>query len=374
MINQARLVKTFTDLVKIDSESKNEIDVAIYIKNKLKKLGISYKIDSSKKLTKSNHGNIIATLGKNKKYPTILLSSHMDTVTNGKGIKPVVKKNYITSDGRTILGADDKSGLAIILETLEVLKKNKLKHCNIEVAITTCEEIGLLGARYLDYKLLKAKEGIVLDSTSPERLVFKGPSSDYFNITIRGIEAHSGINPEHGLSSIAVSAEIITKMKTGRINKNTTINIGRINGGSAVNIVPGQTEIMCEIRSHNERKIKSELNKIKKTLTAANKKYKKINKNFNASIKVNRIYNSINIPKNIFIIKSILSTCKDFNYKVDLVETGGGADANFFVQNGIDTVNLGTGMREFHTTKEKLILKEFYQSANIVLNSLIIKS
>jgi tripeptide aminopeptidase len=374
MINQARLVKTFTDLVKIDSESKNEIDVAIYIKNKLKKLGISYKIDSSKKLTKSNHGNIIATLGKNKKYPTILLSSHMDTVTNGKSIKPVVKKNYITSDGRTILGADDKSGLAIILETLEVLKKNKLKHCNIEVAITTCEEIGLLGARYLDYKLLKAKEGIVLDSTSPERLVFKGPSSDYFNITIRGIEAHSGINPEHGLSSIAVSAEIITKMKTGRINKNTTINIGRINGGSAVNIVPGQTEIMCEIRSHNERKIKSELNKIKKTLTAANKKYKKINKNFNASIKVNRIYNSINIPKNIFIIKSILSTCKDFNYKVDLVETGGGADANFFVQNGIDTVNLGTGMREFHTTKEKLILKEFYQSANIVLNSLIIKS
>jgi tripeptide aminopeptidase len=374
MINQARLVKTFTDLVRIDSESKNEIDVAIYIKNKLKKLGISYKIDSSKKLTKSNHGNIIATLGKNKKYPTILLSSHMDTVTNGKSIKPVVKKNYITSDGRTILGADDKSGLAIILETLEVLKKNKLKHCNIEVAITTCEEIGLLGARYLDYKLLKAKEGIVLDSTSPERLVFKGPSSDYFNITIRGIEAHSGINPEHGLSSIAVSAEIITKMKTGRINKNTTINIGRINGGSAVNIVPGQTEIMCEIRSHNERKIKSELNKIKKTLTAANKKYKKINKNFNASIKVNRIYNSINIPKNIFIIKSILSTCKDFNYKVDLVETGGGADANFFVQNGINTVNLGTGMREFHTTKEKLILKEFYQSANIVLNSLIIKS
>ena len=374
MINQARLVKTFTDLVKIDSESKNEIDVAIYIKNKLKKLGISYKIDSSKKLTKSNHGNIIATLGKNKKYPTILLSSHMDTVTNGKSIKPVVKKNYITSDGRTILGADDKSGLAIILETLEVLKKNKLKHCNIEVAITTCEEIGLLGARYLNYKLLKAKEGIVLDSTSPERLVFKGPSSDYFNITIRGIEAHSGINPEHGLSSIAVSAEIITKMKTGRINKNTTINIGRINGGSAVNIVPGQTEIMCEIRSHNERKIKSELSKIKKTLTAANKKYKKINKNFNASIKVNRIYNSINIPKNIFIIKSILSTCKDFNYKVDLVETGGGADANFFVQNGINTVNLGTGMREFHTTKERLILKEFYQSANIVLNSLIIKS
>jgi tripeptide aminopeptidase len=374
MINQARLVKTFTDLVRIDSESKNEIDVAIYIKNKLKKLGISYKIDSSKKLTKSNHGNIIATLGKNKKYPTILLSSHMDTVTNGKSIKPVVKKNYITSDGRTILGADDKSGLAIILETLEVLKKNKLKHCNIEVAITTCEEIGLLGARYLDYKLLKAKEGIVLDSTSPERLVFKGPSSDYFNITIKGIEAHSGINPEHGLSSIAVSAEIITKMKTGRINKNTTINIGRINGGSAVNIVPGQTEIMCEIRSHNERKIKSELSKIKKTLTAANKKYKKINKNFNASIKVNRIYNSINIPKNIFIIKSILSTCKDFNYKVDLVETGGGADANFFVQNGINTVNLGTGMREFHTTKEKLILKEFYQSANIVLNSLIIKS
>ncbi|NSW88388.1 M20/M25/M40 family metallo-hydrolase [bacterium] len=373
MINKKRLVKTFTDLVKIDSESRDEAKVALYIKEKLKKLGIKYKIDNSKSLTQSNHGNIIAKLGSNKTLPTILLSSHMDTVTNGIGIKPKVHKSSITSDGTTILGADDKSGLAIILETLEVLKKEKVKHYNIEAAITTCEEIGLLGAKFLDYKLIKAKEGIVLDSTSPERLVYKGPSSDYFTIKIKGVEAHSGINPEKGLSSIVVSSEIISKMKTGRINANTTINIGKINGGSAINIVPGMTEIMCEIRSHNEKTIKIELNKIKKILDLMNKKYKRINKNFSAKIKVNRIYDSINIPKNSLIIKRILSSCKKFNYKINLVETGGGADANFFVKNGVNTVNLGTGMREFHTVKETLILKEFYQSANIVINSLIIE-
>ena len=123
MINKKRLIKTFTDLVKIDSESRNEANVAKYIKNKLNKLGIKYKIDKSAVSTKSNHGNIVAKLGSDKKLPTILLSSHMDTVTNGLGINPVVKKQSITSDGTTILGADDKSGLAIILETLEVLKK-----------------------------------------------------------------------------------------------------------------------------------------------------------------------------------------------------------------------------------------------------------
>ena len=162
-------------------------------------------------------------------------------------------------------------------------------------------------------------------------------------------------------------------MKTGRINSRTTINIGKISGGSAINIVPGKTEIMCEIRSHSEKTIKIELNKIKKIIQKLNTKYKKINKKFNAKIKINRIYDSIDIPRNSLIIKNILKTCKEFKYKVDLVETFGGADANFFVKNGVDTVNLGTGMREFHTVKEKLILKEFFQSANIVINSLIIK-
>ena len=374
MINKKRLIKTFTDLVKIDSESRNEVDVARYIKNKLNKLGIKYKIDKSAVLTKSNHGNIIAKLGSKKNLPTILLSSHMDTVTNGLGIKPVIKRDSITSDGRTILGADDKSGLAIILETLEILKRKKLNHYNVEAAITTCEEIGLLGAKFLDYNLLNSREGIVLDSTSPERLVYKGPSSDYFNIIVQGVEAHSGINPEKGISSITASADIISKMRTGRINSNSTINIGKINGGSAINIVPGRTEINCEIRSHNENTIKIELGKIKKIIENVNKKYKKINKKFNAKIKINRIYDSINIPKNSLIIENILKTCKQFDYKIDLVETGGGADANFFVKNGVNTVNLGTGMREFHTVKEKLILKEFFQSANIVINSLIVKS
>ena len=374
MINQKRLIKTFIDLVKIDSESRSEANVAKYIKNKLNKLGIKYKIDKSAVSTKSNHGNIIARLGSDKKLPTILLSSHMDTVTNGLGINPVVKKESITSDGTTILGADDKSGLAIILETLEVLKKKKLYHYNIEAAITTCEEIGLLGAKFLDYSLINSKQGIVLDSTSPERLVYKGPSSDYFNIIVQGVEAHSGINPEKGISSIAASAEIISKMKTGRINSNTTINIGKINGGSAINIVPGETIISCEIRSHNEKTIKTEISKIKSLIKNVNKKYNKINKKFNAKIKIERIYDSIKIPKNSLIIKNILRTCKEHGYKINLVETGGGADANFFVKNGVNTVNLGTGMREFHTVKEKLILKEFFQSANIVINSLIIKN
>lgn len=374
LLDKDKLLKTFIELVKIDSESKNEIQVAEYIKKRLKKLNIPFVIDNSKNKTGSNHGNIIAKLNNNRSLPTILLSSHMDTVVPGNNIKPIVRNKTVVSSGDTILGADDKSGLAIILETLETLKTNKINHYNIEAAITTCEEIGLLGAKHLDYKLLKAKEGIVLDSTSPERLVFKGPASDYFSIKINGVESHSGINPELGISSIVASAEIITKMKTGRINKGTTINIGKIHGGSAINIVPGETIISCEIRSHSESTIEKEINKIKKIVKNVEEKYKKLNNKVRIKFTKERIYDSINIPKKAFIIRKILKVCKASNYLINLVETGGGADANFFVKNGIETINLGTGMRDFHTKKETLILKEFYQSADIVLKTLIHES
>ena len=371
MINKKRLLSTFIDLVKIDSESRNEKNVAEYIKKKLKRLNIKFKIDNSKNKTKSNHGNIIARLVSNPKLPTIVLSSHMDTVVPGNGIKPIVKKNFVISSGDTILGSDDKSGLAIILEILEVFSTGKFNHLNIEAAITTCEEIGLLGAKYLDYKLLKSKEGIVLDSTSPERLVTKGPASDLFNIEVNGIEAHSGVNPELGLSSIKVASEIINKIQTGRIGRNTTLNIGKINGGSAINIIPGKTTISCEIRGHSEKNISRQLDKIQKMLKRTEKKYKKLNKKFSIKFRKERIYDSININKNSLIVKRILKSCKESGYKINIVETGGGADANFFVKNGVNTVNLGTGMREFHTKNEKLILKEFYQSADIVFKSLL---
>ncbi len=371
MINKKRLLSTFIDLVKIDSESHNEKYVAEYIKKKLKKLKIGFVIDNSQIKTKSNHGNIIAKLKSDPSLPTIVLSSHMDTVVPGNGIKPLVKKNHVVSSGDTILGADDKSGLAIILEILEVFSSKKYKHLNIEAAITTCEEIGLLGAKYLDYKLLKSKEGIVLDSTSPERLVTKGPASDFFTIEVFGIEAHSGVNPELGLSSIKIASEIISKIQTGRINKNTTINIGKISGGTAINIIPGKTTISCEIRGHSERIISNQLKKIQKLLDRTQKQYKKTNKKFHIKFKKHRIYDSINISKNSLLVKRILKSCKESGYKINIVETGGGADANFFVKNGINTVNLGTGMREFHTKNEKLILKEFYQSADIVFKSLL---
>ena len=120
MINKKRLLSTFIDLVKIDSESHNEKYVAEYIKKKLKKLKIKFVIDNSQIKTKSNHGNIIAKIKSDPSLPTIVLSSHMDTVVPGNGIKPLVKKNHVVSSGDTILGADDKSGLAIILEILEV--------------------------------------------------------------------------------------------------------------------------------------------------------------------------------------------------------------------------------------------------------------
>lgn len=316
MINKKRMLKTFLELVQIDSESRKEKKVADYIIKKIAKYKLPYKFDKSKKKTGSDIGNLIIYKKFSSKNKTIVLSSHMDTVVPGLGIKPIIKKNHIQSDGNTILGADDKSGLAIILEIIETFAEKKIPHLNIEAAITTCEEIGLLGAKFLDYKLLKSKSGIVLDSTSPDRLVVKGPSSDYFTITVTGIEAHSGINPDKGISSIKVSAEIINKIKTGRILKDTTLNIGKIKGGSAINIVPGKTEIQCEIRSHREKIINNILNKIKTDLMKIEKKYKKINKGFMITMKKERIYDSIDIPKNEMIIQRIIAAAKKIILKL----------------------------------------------------------
>ncbi|MGE5140747.1 MAG: M20/M25/M40 family metallo-hydrolase, partial [Rudaea sp.] len=254
MINQDRLVNTFLDLVRIDSPSGSEGEAAQYVAGVLRELGLEPRIDEM--------GNVTARLeGKGK---PLLLSAHMDNVEPGRGITPVIENGDIKSDGKTVLGADDLAGVAAILEGLRSLIEDQAEHIPLELAITTQEEVGLAGAKGLDLEQFKAKEGVVLDSGGAVgKITISAPTHNELDATITGKAAHSGSSPEKGIDAIRIAAEAITHMKLGRIDKETTANIGMIRGGTARNAVPEQVDLTGEARSRNPKKAERQIKAMK---------------------------------------------------------------------------------------------------------------
>ena len=259
MINRQRLVDTFLDLVRIDNPSGHEQEVARYCSARLAALGFSLESDSA--------GNLFAKRQDAKRQDAkrpgrgqpLMVNAHMDSVQPCMGIKPVVDGDTIHSDGTTILGADDRASVAAILEALQVLVEEKLAAPPLEVVLTVCEEMGLKGVREMDFSHITAKEGVTLDHEGPAGgIVIAAPYQDRLLVTIHGKMAHAGVAPEQGISAIRVAAEAIAAMPLGRIDPETTSNIGIIHGGSARNVVPGRVDVEGEARSRNEAKLKKQ--------------------------------------------------------------------------------------------------------------------
>jgi len=226
-MNKQRLINTFKKLVQIDSPSLKEGKIVDYLQKELTAIGL--KPRAAGRPNGGEAKNLIVELP--GKGPRVLLNAHIDTVTHKGQIQPVEKKGYIVSVGKTILGADDKAGVAAILEILRSIKENKLAHPNLRIIFTVAEEIGLVGVKTLPKSLLKADFGIVLDGGDLFAVVNKAPSQVNLTAAIIGKAAHAGIHPEQGINAIKVASEAIAKMKIGRIDKETTANIGMIEGG-----------------------------------------------------------------------------------------------------------------------------------------------
>lgn len=375
MISKERMTEYATDIIKIDSISRKERDVALRLKKDMEDLGAECYFDNAGDYVNGNIGNLIVKIKGNRNGASpILLSSHMDTVEPGEGIKPFIENGIMRSDGTTILGSDDKSGVAIIVEVIRTLKENNIAHCDIEIAFTICEEVGLLGAKYIDKKNFRSDIGIVLDSSTPDRLVLKCPSSDKIVVEIFGYEAHAGLCPENGLNAIKIASEAISRMKIGRIDYETTSNIGIINGGWAVNTVPGYVKVSGEARSHDNNKLDSQIEHMLTCFFDAASDYT-LNLNGNTitpEVKnsVERIYHRMDVPGDAYITKMVDSAVNTLGYSIEHHTSGGGCDANYFNYKGIECVNLGTGMYELHTKNEYLVLEEFYRTAEIVLETI----
>jgi tripeptide aminopeptidase len=375
LINQERLKKLLIELIKIDSLSRKEYDVAMRLKREMEELGAKVSIDDAGDKVDGNVGNLIAHFSGTAPTATpILLSAHMDTVVPGEGIVPILDGDIVRTDGRTVLGGDDKSGVAIICEVLRVIKENSLPCSDVDVLFTICEEAGLIGAKCLDVNRLRARTGLVLDSDSVGFLFIKAPAANRMEFHVHGLEAHAGVCPEKGVNAIKVASEGIAQMSLGRIDHETTANIGVIEGGAAVNIVPNSVILKGEARSHSQEKLDRQTQHMLRCLqdAAARQTLELPGGRFTAKVeaKIERDYDRMDVPEGAPIVQLVREAAKNLRLEIKTLATGGGCDANVLNQKGLEVANLSTGMREIHTVKEWLDLKDLNFSAQVVLEVL----
>jgi tripeptide aminopeptidase len=372
MIKHERMVESLLDLVKIDSQSKEELAVAQRLMSDLQTLGADVHIDDAGTRVGGNSGNVVARIaGTAPNAAPLLLSAHMDTVPPGNGVKPVRLDDRIKTDGTTVLGGDDKSGLAVILEVLRVVKENKVPHGDLEIAFSICEEIGLLGAKNLDVSALRAREAIVLDSTHASLCFTQAPSADHFEFTVHGLEAHAGVAPENGISAVRVAAEAIAAMPLGRIDPRTTSNVVVISGGVATNVVPNECVVRGEARSLDDATLDATTAAIRRCFQeAAARATTTVNGALHRAWveeRSGREYESMHVPDSDPLVQALLAAAKAAGRSVTTASIGGGCDANVFNRRGIRAVNFGTGMRDIHTVNEWLDLADFYACADVLL-------
>ncbi len=371
MIDKERLKERVLELVRIDSLSRKERAIALRLRETLEALGGTVYMDGAGDAVGGEVGNLVAHFdGEVTEAEPLLLSAHMDTVAPGEGVVPVVEGDVIRSDGRTVLGGDDKSGLAIILEVIESLREEGVPHGHIDVVFTICEEVGLLGAKHLDLSLLRAKTGLVLDSDSIGFLITKAPAANLLEFEIHGLEAHAGICPERGISAIQVAARGIAAMRLGRIDEDTTANIGLVSGGTAVNIVPNRVKLTGEVRSHDveklERQAREMLACLQKAAADATLELDGRTRETRVESRIKRQYDPMDVSEGTAIVQRVHEAARNLGFAVDTIAKGGGCDANVLNQRGLQVANLASGMRDIHTVHEWLDVNDLVSAARII--------
>jgi tripeptide aminopeptidase len=357
LIDDTRLLQSFLALVQIDSPSGQEAAIAAELAGRLRALDVDVSIDRA--------GNV---LGRWDGSDTpLLLSAHMDTVAPGIGIRPIVEDGVVRSAGTTILGGDDKSGIAVILEALAVLSEHGNRPA-LEIAFTVKEETGLVGAQALDPDWLQAREALVLDSGgSLNAIVYGAPASDKLTAIVHGQAAHAGSNPEDGINAILVAAQGIARMPLGRIDEETTSNIGLIEGGQAVNVVPDRVEMRGEARSHDAVKLEAQISAMRGALQEAVAQHP----GADLELDIRRSYEAYRLAKDEQLIQRIARALAAMGEPApDLQLSGGGSDANVLNARGITAVPISTGMQAVHTNQEWISVSSMARCAELVVRVL----
>ena len=361
-MSQPAIIEEFLELVQLNVNSRNERLIADVVAAKLKALGLTVEEDATGETIGGNAGNLIARLPGDPAISPLMFSAHLDRVKNHGRIKPIIDGDLIKSDGTSILAADDVSGLCAILDGLRRVRDENIPHGEIEVVFSVAEEVGLLGARYLDYSKIKSKMSYVIDSGGPlGTVVNQAPTQYTFLIKITGKSAHAGIEPEKGLSAIRVGATALTRLREGRLSPRTTSNFGLFNAGTATNIVCQYAEIRGEARSTDQKELADYLQEVQNV-------FRHVGQEFGAEVEVEVTleYQTFTVPENDEVITLAGRALKNLGLELKVIGTGGGMDGNFFNQHGLKAVGLAPGYVGVHTPDEQQSVSDLIKCGQLV--------
>jgi len=347
-----RMINQFIEMVKIDSESGNEQRMIEYLVNQFRQLGAEAEKDS--------YGNLIAKLPAKRcegKEP-ILLSCHADTVKPGIGIEPIIDNGVIRSKGDTILAADDKAGITEMLEAIRIAEI----HPPLEIAISRQEEVGLLGVKNLDFSKITAKKGFLLDNDTLDTIVIGGPSYFAIDVSIKGRAAHAGMEPEKGINAIQAASKAIAKLKLGRIDNETTANVGIINGGMIRNGVPEKVTFLAECRSLDHSKGERLAIEMKQIIETEVKDY-----GADVEIKIDNLCKAVDIPEDSWTVEASKKALKTVGIDAETTFITGFTDASIYNNHGIEMAVVGIGARLEHSLDEHIYISDMEKALKMIV-------
>ncbi len=358
MDNQ-RLIDLFLDVAKINALSGNEKPLADFIKSFLSNLGYRVSEDNSQEFTNSNTGNLICKIGSGGNF---VMLSHMDTARPTGNVKPIILDDKIISSGDTVLGVDNRAGVSVLLYTLENIAKEKISVKDFTVAFTTCEETTLFGSKNLGING-EIKNGFIFDSGyRPGNFIYSACGAIGLKIKIIGKASHSGIAPEKGINSMQAAVKAISQLPLGRIDEETTMNIGTLSSGSAVNVIPEITELEGEVRSFNMKKAEDNFNLLVNI-------FKNEAQKIGAKIEIKYFWDFVpyTINESSYVYKEVVRAIKNVGLEPTPKISLGGSDANSLNGRGIESINLGIGAQNPHSNDEFIFIEDLVKSAEIAL-------
>jgi tripeptide aminopeptidase len=360
----SRVVDLFLELCAIPSPPGQERAVADRITRELDAIGLEWDEDGCGPAIGSTAGNVLCRLPGNVGGGVpIFLCAHFDTVPLDGDLEPVLDDGTVRNAGGTILGADDKSALAVMVEAARRIVEEGRPHAGVEILFTPMEEIGLVGANAFDATRLQARVGYVYDQAAPIGDVVVGsPTAQELELTFVGRAAHAGMYPEEGRSAILAAARAIVDMPLGRIDEVTSANVGLVRGGSARNVVPERCSLEVEVRSHDDERVTEVVQQI---VDAAA---------FAASLsecslesRVEQKYRGYRFRDDDLPVRLAVEALAQAGYTARLGLSGGAADANVFNARGLQCVNLANGMTDIHTPDERIAIEDLERMVDVTL-------
>ncbi len=338
-MKKSELLELFVNLCRIDSPSGEEKSVGDYV--------IEHFARHKIRAGRDAYGNVIAKVAGEGK--PLVLSAHLDTVEPGRAVKPVVRNGVVRSDGRTILGADDKAGLAAAIAVAQEAVGQGWRIRPLELVFTRQEETDLDGVHNLDWSRIRAREGFILDgSDDPGRITIAAPYIYNIDIQVKGRAAHAGVEPQKGINALAIAADAISELKLGRIDRQTTANIGTLAAGSASNSIPAEAVMHAETRSHSQKSALAQIEIINRAFKRAVRRRRGAKLSFSSTLACRGYRYDKKDP----LIKELKAAMTAHGWTVAWEESCGASDANVWAEKQIKAVEISIGYRDAHTTDE----------------------